>query len=138
MATVYDVNANKLVDKASEELKKLVKMPSWAMYVKTGAGKERPPTDKEWYYKRLASVLRRVYLIGPIGVNKLRARYSNRVNLGVTGERVYKGSGKVIRTCLQQLEQLQLIKKVEKGNKKGKIITGKGKSFLDKLAKQVK
>ncbi|MEK6906965.1 MAG: 30S ribosomal protein S19e [Nanoarchaeota archaeon] len=138
MVTVYDANANQLIEKASEELKKLVKAPSWAPYVKTGAGRERPPADKDWYYKRLASILRRVYILGPIGVNRLRTKYSGKRNVGVTGERVYKGSGKVIRTCLQELEKLQLVKKVEKGIHKGKIITGKGKSFLDKIAKEIK
>jgi len=138
MTSVYDVESAKLIEKASEELKKLVKSPSWALYVKTGASKERPPMEKDWYYKRLAAILRRVYLNGPIGTNKLRIRYGGKRNVGMTGERVYKGSGKVIRTCLQQLENLQLIKKVEKGIHKGRIITNKGKSFLDKLAKQVK
>jgi len=138
MVTIYDVNANNLIEKTSEELKKLVKQPLWTTYVKTSAGKERPPVEKDWYYQRLASILRKVYIIGPIGVNKLRIKYGNRKNRGMSGERVYKGSGKIIRTCLQQLEQLQFIKNIEKGKHKGKIITGKGKSFLDKLAKQVK
>jgi small subunit ribosomal protein S19e len=138
MATVYDVNANLLIAKSSEELKKLVKQPLWTIYVKTSAGKERPPLEKDWYYKRLASILRKVYLFGPIGVNKLRLKYGNRKNIGMSGERVYKGSGKIIRTCLQELEKLQFIKKAEKGKHKGKIITGKGKSFLDKLAKNLK
>ena len=138
MATIYDVNANNLIEKAGEELKKLVKQPSWIIYVKTGAGKERPPIDKDWYYKRLASILRRIYIKGPIGVNRLRVNYSSKRNIGTSGERIFKGSGKIIRTCLQELEKLQFIKKIEKGTKKGKIITNKGKSFLDKLAKQVK
>jgi len=138
MATVYDVNANELIEKASEELKKLAKAPSWAIYVKTGAGKERPPVNKEWYYKRLASVLRKIYLFGPIGTNRLRIKYGNRKNIGTAGERVYRGSGKIIRTCLQELEKLQFIKQIEKKKHKGRVITGKGKSFLDKLAKQIK
>lgn len=138
MATVYDANAGKLIEKASEELKKLVKEPTWTLYIKTGAGRERPPVEKDWYYKRLASILRKVYVLGPIGVNRLKIKYGNRKNMGTAGERVYKGSGKIIRTCLQQLEKLELIKKIEKGKHKGKIITSKGKSFLDKLAKQIK
>lgn len=138
MATIYDANAGKLIEKASEELKKLTKTPSWTKYVKTGAGRERPPVEKDWYYKRLASILRKIYVLGPIGVNRLKIKYGNRKNMGVAGERVYRGSGKIIRTCLQQLEKLELIKKIEKGKHKGKIITNKGKSFLDKLAKQVK
>ena len=118
MTTVYDVNANALIEKASEEFKNMVKSPSWAIYVKTGAGKERPPVNKEWYYKRLASVLRKIYLFGPIGTNRLRIKYSNRKNMGNAGERVYKGSGKIIRTCLQELEKLHNIFS-EFGRKRG-------------------
>lgn len=138
MVTVYDVDANKLISKSAEELKKLINAPVWTTYVKTGAGKERPPDEPGWYYKRVASILRKVYLFGPIGVNKLRVKYGDKRNVGTRGERVYKGSGKIIRTALQQLEKLELIKKIEKGEHKGKIITNKGKSFLDKIAKQLK
>ncbi len=135
MATIYEVNPNELIEKAADELKKLIKAPEFTKYAKSGAGRERPPMDKDWYYKRAAAVLRSVYIRGPLGTNKLRVKYGNRKNVGVTGERVFRASGKVIRSILQQLEKAEFIKQVEKGNHKGRIITGKGKSFLDKLSK---
>ena len=133
--TVYNVNPNVLVEKASVELKKLIKAPEFSIYVKTGAGRERPPTDKDWYYKRVAAVLRSVYLKGPLGTNKLRVKYGNRKNVGTAGERVFRASGKIIRLILQQLEKIEFVKQVEKKGHKGRMVTGKGKSFLDKLAK---
>ena len=133
--TVYNVDPNVLVDKASIELKKLIKAPEFSIYVKTGAGRERPPTDKDWYYKRAAAVLRSVYLRGPLGTNKLRVKYGNRRNVGTAGERVFRASGKIIRLILQQLEKIEFIKQVDKKGHKGRMVTGKGKSFLDKLAK---
>ena len=135
MATIHEVNPNILIEKAADELKKLIKAPEFSKYVKTGSGRERPPVEKDWYYKRAAAVLRSVYLRGPLGVNNLRVKYGNRANMGVAGERVYKASGKIIRMILQQLEKAELIKQIEKGVNKGRIITNKGKSFLDKLAK---
>src|SRR3989344_4234133 len=77
MATIYDVNPNKLISKAAEELKKLesIKPPVWAPFVKTGVHKERVPVEKDFWYKRSASVLRKVYILGPVGVNKLRVKY---------------------------------------------------------------
>ena len=136
MATIYDVDASKLIDKASSRLKELVKAPGFTNYVKTGHSKERPPAEKDWYYKRLASVLRAVYVRGPIGTNRLRTKYGSRKNRGMAEERSYKGAGKVVRIALQELERLGFIKQVEKGIHKGRIITPKGKSFLDKLAKE--
>ena len=47
--------------------------------------------------------------------------------------RFYNGSRKIIRTILQQLEEQQLIKQEQKGVHKGRLITPKGKSFLDKI-----
>jgi len=137
MATIYDINPNKLIEKAAEELKKsgIVKAPEWSMFVKTGAHKERPPVDKDWWYKRAAAVLRKVYLTRIIGVSKLRSKYGGKKNKGHKPERFYKGSGKIIRVILQQLEQAELVKKDAKGVHKGRTITNKGKAFLDKLAK---
>ncbi len=135
MVTIYEANPNVLNEKAALELKKLIKAPEFSKYVKTGAGRERPPSDKDWYYNRAAAVLRSVYLKGPLGVNRLKVKYGNRKNVGVTGERVYNASGKIIRLILQQLEKAELIKQVEKKGHKGRIITSKGKKFLDNLAK---
>ena len=136
MASIYGVNPNKLIEKAAEGLKKrLIKAPDWSKFVKTGVHKERSPTDKDWWYTRAAAVLRKVYLTGPIGVSKLRSKYGGKKNRGHKPGRFYRGSGKMIRVILQQLEKAEFIKKGEKGVHKGKIITNKGKAFLDKLAK---
>lgn len=135
MATVYDKSTDEIINKAAEELKKLVKAPEWSNFVKTGAHKERPPQDPSWWYKRSAAVLRSIYLRGPIGVNKIRNKYGGKRNRGMKPEKFYKGSGKITRTILQQLEKIGFLKKSEKSVHKGRIITSKGKSFLDKLAK---
>lgn len=137
MATIYDIDAAKVIEKAAEELKKLesLQMPEWANFVKTGAAKERQPANDNWWYIRAASMLRKIYLRGPIGVNNLRKEYSDKKNRGHKPERVYRAGGKIIRTILQGLEKEGLIKPVEKGVHKGRIITGKGKKFLDGLSK---
>src|SRR3989338_4651104 len=140
MTTMYDVDSQELIIKAAEELKKLpeIKAPSWAPFVKTGSHKERPPMDNEWWHIRVASVLRTVYRLWPVGVSKLRTKYGGKKNRGVKQERFAKGSGSILRKSLQQLEKAGLIKFTEKGVHKGRIVTPKGKSFLDKLASQIK
>ncbi|MEK6936482.1 MAG: 30S ribosomal protein S19e [Nanoarchaeota archaeon] len=140
MVKIFDVDQGKLVEKAAEELKKVdtLKMPNWANFVKTGVAKERPPLDKDWWYKRSASILRKVYVYNLVGVNRLRTKYSSRKNNGHKPEHTHKAGGKVIRTILQQLEKAEFIKKTEIKNKKGRTITAKGKNFLDKIAKDVK
>ncbi len=140
MVSVFDVNANELIEKASAELKKLevMKMPEWAMFVKTSVARERQPAEKDWWYFRAASILRKTYMLDkPIGTNKLKNKYGGRKNRGHKPERFYKGSGKIIRVILQQLEKAEFVKQVEKGVHKGRMITGKGKRFLDKIVKQL-
>ena len=139
MVTMYDVDAQELVDKTAEELKKIpeIKAPDWAAFAKTGMHKQRPPVNDDWWYVRVASVLRTVYRIGPVGVSKLRTKYGGKKNRGVKKEHFFKGSGNILRKSLQQLEKAGFVKFAEKGVHKGRIVTPKGRSFLDKIALQI-
>jgi len=139
MGTIYDCDQSELVEKASQELKKVnaVKAPSWAAFVKTGMHKERPPVKDEWWHIRAASVLRQIYRKGPIGVSKLRTTYGGKKNRGYKTEHFYKGSGNIIRKILQQLEAAGFVKKEEKNIHKGRVLTAQGKKFLDNIAAQI-
>lgn len=72
MTTVYDVNARNLLTRLTEDLKEVKELtpPDWSRYVKTGVCKERPPVQEDWWYMRAASLLRRLYLDGPVGVER--------------------------------------------------------------------
>jgi small subunit ribosomal protein S19e len=135
MVTVYEVSPNELIEKLAEELKEMgVQEPEWALYVKTGAHKERRPDDSDWWFVRCASILRKVNMNGPVGVERLRSAYGGRKNRGCAPERFVKGSGNIIRKALQALEAKDLILKAENG---GRIISPKGHALLDNVAKKV-
>lgn len=138
MTIIYDIEPEKLVEKAAEELKKIdsIKMPDWAKFVKTSSGKARPPIKLDWWYVRVASILRKLYLRSPLGVERLKGMYGCKKDRGHRPDERRRGSGKIIRVILQQLEQAEFVKKVEE--KKGREITAKGKKFLDGLFKNVK
>jgi len=72
MSTVYDVKAEPLIEEVAEELEESFEAPDWTNYVKTGAGKDRPPQQDNWYHVRSAAILRRIYTDGPLGVSRLR------------------------------------------------------------------
>lgn len=135
MVTVREVNPQKFIDKLKEELKKIkeIEEPIWAKFVKSGTHKQRPPEQEDFWYIRAASILRRIYLDGPVGVQRLRTYYGGRKNYGHAPEHFVKGSGKIIRVILQQLEKAGFVEK----DKKGRKITPKGRSFLDKIAYEV-
>jgi small subunit ribosomal protein S19e len=138
MASIYDVEPIKLIDALVKELEKnpSMKMPEWAQFVKTGAHVERPPVQEDWWYIRSSALLRTIYKDGPVGVSKLRTKYGGRKNRGVKPHRLYKASGKIIRTMLQQLEKAGYVQQAKQGSK-GRIVTSQGQALLDNAANQI-
>ena len=134
MTTVYDVPADELIKHVAEKLKDMVAPPEWAKFVKTGVHKQRSPEQEEWWYLRLASIFRRVYLDGPVGIERLRTYYGGRKRRGSKRPKFRRGSGAIIRNALHQLEQLGFIAKT----KEGRVVTPMGRSFLDRAAAEVK
>ena len=137
MATVYDVPGDLLVERVAQKLKEIpeIKPPEWAPFVKTGSHKERIPDQDDWWYYRVASVFRKVYVDGPVGIERLRTWYGGRKNRGHAPEHFYKGSGSIVRRALQQLEAAGFITKIPG---EGRVVTPKGRSFLDKAATDLK
>ncbi|MCD6467227.1 MAG: 30S ribosomal protein S19e [Methanomicrobia archaeon] len=134
MTTVYDVPADKLIGKLKGELKamKEITPPEWAKFVKTSSSRERLPDQEDWWYIRAASILRKVYINGPVGVSRLRTVYGSKKNRGCKPERFRKAGGAIIRRILQQLEEAELVK-----NETGRVITPKGRSLLDKISREI-
>ncbi len=136
MTTVYDVSPDQLVKLVGEKLKKnkAITPPKWSVNVKRGANKELPPDNPDWWWVRCASVLRQIYLHGPVGVARLRTYYGSRVNRGTKKERFREASGKIIREVLMQLERAGYVTKTKRGRK----ISAEGMSFLDNTAHELK
>ncbi len=136
MTTAYDVPAEAIIKKLAEKLKKEYKItpPEWAKWVKTGVHKERQPEDPDWWYIRMAAVLRKVYMRGPIGTERLRSLFGGKRDRKVKPYKARKGSGSIIRKSLQQLEEAGLVSTL-KG--KGRIVTPKGQSFVDNTAHEI-
>jgi small subunit ribosomal protein S19e len=117
LTTVYDVSPHDLISAVAQDLKAAGKVqpPEWAAYVKTGVNKEMPPTNPDWWYVRCASVLRRVYIDGPVGVSRLRSYYGGKHRKNVATAFFTKGSGSIAREALQQLEKAGFVKKLKTG-----------------------
>ncbi len=136
MTTVYDVSARDLLARLSEDLKEVkeVEPPAWSRYVKTGVHRERPPSQEDWWYIKAASLLRRLYIDGPVGVERLRRYYGGKKNRGHKPEQFRKAGGAIIRNILKQLEKAGLVETFQQGRR----LTPKGASYLDRLAYEVK
>jgi small subunit ribosomal protein S19e len=136
MVSKVDVSNSDLIEKVAIELKAMpeLRAPEWAAFAKTGAHTERPPQKEDWWHMRAAAVLRSVSERGPVGVNKLRTKFGGKRRRGHQPPEFRKGSGSIIRMVLQQLDEAGLTIKSDKGVHKGRIITAKGRSLLDKTA----
>lgn len=137
MVTALEVPADLLIERLAEKLRKMpqIRPPAWAFYAKTGAHKERPPEDTDWWYYRAASLLRKLYKHGtPVGLERLRTAYGGRVNRGVAPEHFAKAGGSSIRKVLQQLERAGLVRRIRG---KGRVLTDRGRSLLDNTAYEV-
>lgn len=134
-----EANTEKLIINTAASLEKLpeMKAPDWTHFVKTGVSRERPPTQKNWWFIRSASILRKIYLNPGIGVNRLRRVYGGRKNLGHRPEHFHQASGAVIRRSVQQLEVAGFIKaeKNDKGKISKRTVTEKGRELLENSAK---
>ena len=135
MTTVFDVPADLLIKKVADEFKNndKIQSPQWANFVRTGVHKERKPESADWWYIRTASIIRRVYIDGPVGVESLRTFYGGKKDRGVRPEKFKKGSGAIIRNALHQLEDAGYVEKVEGG----RVVTPQGRSFLDKISGEI-
>jgi len=137
VTTRHDVPGENLVSTLANSLKSVeaIDPPGWSNFTKTAVHKEKAPIQDDWWYFRSASVLRKVANEGPIGTERLSKSYSGTKDRGSKPNRSMRGSRKVIRLIMQQLEIAGFIQKVPKS---GRSITPKGQSFLDNTAFDVK
>lgn len=137
LTTPYDIPPSIFIEKLANHLKENVdevEPPAWASYVKTGAHVQRPPQNPDWWYIRCASLLRKLYIHGPLGIERLRSEYGGRKDYGVRPEHTVKAGGAIIRKALQQLEAAGL---VEKFQNRGRRLTRKGRKLLELLAEEL-
>lgn len=137
MNAVYDLTPQEFNLKLAEALKGVPEFekPEWIDFVKSGAAKERPVEDPDFWFKRSASILRQIYRKKIVGVNRLKTKYGSKKDRGMKPEEFRKAGGKIIRMILQQSDKAGFteILKNARGAKLGRQLTKKGKSFLENI-----
>ena len=136
MTTVFDVPAKELIDEVAKKLEKedSIELPDANQYSKTSVARENPPENAGWWYVRCASILRKIYMSNGIGIEVLRAEYGGKRDRGSKPYKARAGSGSVTRRAVQQLEKAGYVTKIRG---KGRVITPKGRSFMDNSSKEV-
>ena len=132
MVTVHDVPSARLISALAEQMKAVpgVEEPDWAHYAKTGSHAERPPTNREWWFTRAASLMRKLYLHGPVGLGDLERAYGGSKALHYYPKHHRDAGGSSVRRILRQLEQADLVAKTPKG----RVLSSKGRGMIDKVS----
>ena len=136
MTTVYDAPPNVLIESVAEQLKgiKGLEPPEWAGYVKTGIHREKSPVNEDWWYVRLAAIMRKVYIHGPIGSSRLSAEFGGPKDRGSKPNKAVRGSGSVARKALQRLDNAGLLTTIRY---KGRVISPQGQKLMDNMAHEI-
>eukprot|EP00897_Mesotaenium_endlicherianum_P002019 jgi/Mesen1/1845/ME000143S00896 len=131
--TVKDVLSHEFVRAYAAHLKRTgkIEVPTWADMVKTGTHKELAPYDADWYYIRAASMARKIYLRGGLGIGAFKRIYGGSKNNGSRPSHFTRSSGSIARHVLQQLEAIRIVEKDVRGGRK---ITSDGQRDLDRIA----
>ncbi|OMO54531.1 Ribosomal protein S19e [Corchorus olitorius] len=123
--TVKDVSPHEFVKAYAAHLKRSGK---------GGKLKELPPYDPDWYYVRAASMARKIYLRGGLGVNAFRRIYGGAKRNGSRPRHFCRSSGSIARHILQQLQNVNIVDLDSKG---GRRITSNGQRDLDQVAGRI-
>jgi small subunit ribosomal protein S19e len=137
LMTPSDVPASKFIERLARHLRENVDSvtpPSWAIAAKTGSHVEKQPQNPDWWYTRCAAILRKIYLHGPVGIEKLRAEYGGGKGHGSMPRHVSKGGGSSVRKAMQQLEAAGLI---ETSKPHGRRVTKEGRKLLQEMAEEL-
>lgn len=134
--TVKDVDQDKIVQGVAQFLKKSgkLKVPENMDIVKTSKSKELGPSNNDWFYIRCASILRRMYHRGPIGVGGVKKIYGARKRNGSCPSHFCRADGAVSRRAVQALEHIKLVEKHAEGGRK---LSAQGQRDLDRIASQI-
>src|SRR2546422_1717793 len=136
MTTAFDVPALPLLQRLAGHLRTEGKVtePDWAPFARTGVHTEKAPVRKDWWFRRGAATLRKVYILAPIGPSRLSAEFGGARDDGSAPYHPRKGSRNIVRTALQQLEEAGYVGIREK---RGRIVTPSGRKLMDGFAHDI-
>ena len=106
--TVLDVPANKFVNQLAAHFKEknIIKLPKYALLVKTSKSNDCEPINPDYIYYKAAAICRKLYVTKSknIGVGSLRSMFSKKQRRGCQPPKTFRAGGKIIRELVGQLK----------------------------------
>ena len=139
--TVLDVPANKLVNEVAAFFKEknIIKVPKYALLVKTSKSNDCEPINPDYIFYKAAAICRKLYVTKSknLGVGSLRSMFSKKQRRGCQPPKTFRAGGKIIRELVIQLKAAGYVDnygKKEDETNSGLFLTKVGRSELDKIA----
>lgn len=135
MEQAYRVKAAPLIEAIKETLKSKndIKLPENYDLIKTSHGKQYSPEDPNWFYVRMASIVRTVMCKGSVSLKTLARKHSCRKNGGVRPSRYAKASDFVNASAVEQLIKIGWFNFQSKND----ILTSNAKEVLGEIIEKI-
>ena len=138
--TVLDAPANKLINQVAAFFKEknIIKVPKYALLVKTSKSNDCEPINPDYIFYKAAAICRKLYVTKSknVGVGSLRSMFSKKQRRGCQPPKTFRAGGKIIRELVIQLKNAGYIQNYggEEETNSGLFLTKTGRSELDKIA----
>ena len=138
--TVLDVPANKFINQVAAFFKEknIIKVPKYALLVKTSKSNDCEPINPDYIFYKAAAICRKLYVTKSknVGVGSLRSMFSKKQRRGCQPPKTFRAGGKIIRELVIQLKNAGYIQNYggEEETNSGLFLTKTGRSELDKIA----
>ena len=135
MEQAYRVKAAPLMEAIKETLKTKneIKLPENHDLIKTSHGKQYSPEDSNWFYIRMASIVRTAMCKGTISLKSLSRKHSCRKNGGVRPTRYAKASDFVNASAVEELIKIGWFNFQSKKD----ILTSNAKEVLGEIIEKI-
>ncbi|KAI5170372.1 small subunit ribosomal protein S19e [Pancytospora epiphaga] len=135
MEQVFRVRATPLLQAIEDILKnnEKINLPKDHDLIKTGSGRQFSPEQSDWFYKRMAAIVRQAMCKGRVSLTGLGYRYGNRKNRGVRPSGFARGSNFVNGAAIAELEKIGWFSFSNKDD----ILTSEAKAVLGDIVAKV-
>lgn len=135
MEQVYRTPAVPLLNAIVDVLKtnESITLPQNYDLIKTGFGRQYSPDSPDWFYTRMAAIVRQAMCKGRVSLKGLAFRYGNRKNRGVRPSCFAKASNFVNGSAIAELEKIGWINFADKDN----ILTESAKEVLGDIIEKI-
>ncbi|KAL0229959.1 hypothetical protein PCE1_003523 [Barthelona sp. PCE] len=135
MPGLKQVTADQFIQACGLHLKNanILELPTEITYIKSAPGRELGPQDPDWFFKRAAAILRRVYIQPGIGLGGFAKYFGAKARNGHARNHGALAARGVIRRIIQNFEKAGLIEQ----STKGRVLSSEGRRVCDTVATNI-